>query len=211
MTYVIGHKCTLFMIMASNKEKGSFATKLTDPTVSNFDDFENPWNFSGLMHSNTAIVHKWMRHRGLILTQYVCDTKNYTKRCGKIAKVTARPTKADGETLRCGAHEYSIRKNSFFEKSHFGFPDLMNFIKCYLDGDLLCSIAKKTGMAYKSTALEWAKHVRMIFKEYIYQNVHGLQNMMLSGIVEIDESLFGRKVKYNKGNPHLGLKVLLYF
>ena len=32
-------------------------------------------------------------------------------------------------------------------------------------------------------------------------------HMQLSGTIEIDESLFGRQVKYHKGNPNLGLRV----
>jgi len=191
--------------MPPKKEKGNFRNKMSDPTLSEFSDFENPWNFMGLMQSRDSIVHKWMRDRGLLLTQYICPDE----KCHKICKITPRPKKADGETLRCGSHEYAMRKNSFFEKSHFAFQDLLHFIKCYLEGDLLSTIAKKTGMCYNTTAVEWAKYMRRIFKEYIYENVHGIENMTFSGIIEIDESLFGRKVKYNKGNPRVGLKVII--
>ena len=35
-------------------------------------------------------------------------------------------------------------------------------------------------------------------------------HMQLSGDVEIDESLFGRKVKYHRGNPHVGCKIWVF-
>ena len=43
--------------------------------------------------------------------------------------------------------------------------------------------------------------------EYVYKNVFAMKFM---GDVEIDESLFGRKVKYHRGNPHVGCKVWVF-
>ena len=37
--------------------------------------------------------------------------------------------------------------------------------------------------------------------------INAANPMMLEGEVQIDESLFGRKVKYHTGNPNRGLKV----
>ena len=53
-------------------------------------------------------------------------------------------------------------------------------------------------MDNKHTAVNWASYIRGIFCQYDFDTY----NMMNSeGEVEIDESLFGRKVKYNKGQP----------
>ena len=46
-----------------------------------------------------------------------------------------------------------------------------------------------------------------MFKKYVHNSVG---NMKLSGEVEIDESLFGRKVKYHRGNPHVGCQVWIF-
>lgn len=77
------------------------------------------------------------------------------------------------------------------------------FIKSYLEKNSLAQCARFTGMAYRSTAVNWASFMREVFKEY-FNNT--LRNVKLQGIVEIDESLFGRRVKYHKGNPNRGLK-----
>ena len=46
-----------------------------------------------------------------------------------------------------------------------------------------------------------------MFKETVHISVG---NMKLSGEVEIDESVFGRKVKYHRGNPHVGRQVWIF-
>jgi len=189
-----------------SNEKGHYNTKLKDPTLADFADFSNPWNFYALMQSSDSVVHAWMRHRGLLLTTYMCPRDNCHRKC----TVYRRKTKKDGFTLRCegtNCSEFGIRKNSIFEKSHFSFQDLMHFLKCFLEDQLLISMSKQTGMDYKSTSVQWAKTVRDIFKQYIYENVHGLNDMIFSEICELDESIFGRRVKYNKGNPNIGVKV----
>ena len=46
--------------------------------------------------------------------------------------------------------------------------------------------------------MNWASYIREIFCQYVFDTY----NMMnFEGEVEIDKSLFGRKVKYNKGQP----------
>lgn len=52
--------------------------------------------------------------------------------------------------------------------------------------------------------INWASFVREMFKEYFYRN---LRFRKLHGVIEIDESLFGRRVKFHRGNPSRGLKV----
>jgi len=193
--------------MAPTKDKGKYRCRKKGKYNScDFKDFSNTWNFFGLMMSKDSIVHSWLRKRGLILTQYICPASG----CGHLCEVYSRPKKKDGSTLRCTGkkhHEYGIRKNSFFEQSHYSFQDLLNFLRCFLQGDKLVTMSEKTGMAYKTTGVAWAHYVRRIFKQYIYENVHGLSYLTFSGIIEIDESLFGRRVKFHTGNPNIGLKV----
>lgn len=74
----------------------------------------------------------------------------------------------------------------------------MEFMRSYLFGSSLVRHSASSGMAYVSTAVEWAKYVREMFTEYVYVEI--LQSeMKLSGDVEIDECLFGRKWKYQRG------------
>ncbi len=64
-------------------------------------------------------------------------------------------------------------------------------------------------MDYKRTAIDYGKAVRVIFKEYMHREVI-VKQMKLDGIVEIDESLFGRQLKYHRGDPTVGLRVSKY-
>jgi len=187
---------------------GNYHCRKTDTTTIDFKDFSNPWNFFALFQSSDTIIHSWLKNRGLLLTTYTCSTD----KCGRLCKWVYRRSK-DTITLRCEGnsdHEFSIRKNSFFEKSHYSFQDLMNFVKLYLEGQLLVSISEQTGMCYKSTALHWSQLIRKMFKQYIYDCVHGKNDLIFSGIQEIDESIFGRRVKYNRGNPRVGIRVSIY-
>ena len=46
--------------------------------------------------------------------------------------------RTDGYVWRCTRnrnHEIGLRKFSFFERSHFPFADLMQFMKCFVDGE----------------------------------------------------------------------------
>ena len=53
-------------------------------------------------------------------------------------------------------------------------------------------------MEYKTTSVNWASYVREMFCQYVHTEY---EKIRFSGDVEIDESLFGRKVKYNRGKP----------
>jgi transposase-like protein len=61
-------------------------------------------------------------------------------------------------------------------------------------------------MAYKSSAVDWANYIRDWFVEYYYRDIRSTK---FSGIVEIDESLFGRRVKYNKGKA-VGRRIWIF-
>lgn len=63
-------------------------------------------------------------------------------------------------------------------------------------GATLRKCCQNSGIAYGHTAVDYANFLRDIFMEYVWNN---MRNEKLSGRVEIDESLFGRKRKYNKG------------
>ena len=61
-----------------------------------------------------------------------------------------------------------------------------------------------TGMDYKSTCTDWANFLRDIIKVWY---IKYSANIEFDGIVEIDESLFGSRIKYHRGDPKVGLRV----
>lgn len=62
-------------------------------------------------------------------------------------------------------------------------------------------------MDYKRSAVDWANFVRDLFKAYVADN---MTNIKLRGTIELDESMFGHKFKYHRGNPNCGLKVWIF-
>jgi hypothetical protein len=51
---------------------------------------------------------------------------------------------------------------------------------------------------YTHTFVNWGSYAREIFCEFVYSTY---KDLVFDGDVEIDESWFGRRVKYNRGNP----------
>ena len=111
----------------------------------------------------------------------------------------------DGEVWRCPFnknHEISIRDKSYFSRTKTSIQDVLLFVISYIEGNSLHLSAQKAGIQYKSTAVDWASYVREIAVEYVYCSVLGFNTgdpLIFRDHVEIDESLFGRKRKYNRG------------
>ena len=61
-------------------------------------------------------------------------------------------------------------------------------------------------MSYGSTAVDWGSFCRDLFIEYFVQNINPVK---LSGVVETDKSLFGRRTKYHRGMSR-GHKVWIF-
>lgn len=196
--------------MASSEKKirsaGSYRSRKLDPNEIDITDFQNPWDFFTVMTQDDSFVVSWCIRNGLLRGSMPCHRPG----CSGILSVAKRSRNISGTVLRCNKnrdHEQSVRKNSFFEKSHLTIQDAMMFVKSYLDGFSLSTCAKFSGVAYGSTAVDWGSFVREVMMEFYERN---LKSKTLSGEIEIDESLFGRKVKYNKGNPHKGLRVWVF-
>ena len=170
-----------------------------------FVDFINPYTFASLCLSSQTELVKWLQNRGLIAKSLDCH------KCGSKCTLSVRNKLSEGFSLRCAFnknHEYSIKRNSFFSHSQVLLRDLLVFIRTYLNKASLKLCADEAGIDYHHTAVEWAKSVRKIFVEYVYREVVSEANpMKLRGIVEVDESLFGRKVKNHRGDPRSGQQV----
>ena len=82
----------------------------------------------------------------------------------------------------------------------------MLFIKQYLDGVTLLEASRQAGIFHQKSGVDWASFIREPFKEDLHRS---LPHIRLSGEVEIDESLFGRRTKYHRGRPQ-GSKVWIF-
>ncbi|XP_062594545.1 uncharacterized protein LOC134255960 [Saccostrea cucullata] len=205
--------------MAERERKiaGNFRASQSNILDFTFSDLENPWNFFRLFMREEAQVNEWCRKNGLLVTQLPCTSKKKNgsrssegEKCNGNMVLRESAARTGGEILRCTKnrnHQKAMRVNSFFEGSTLTIPDCMLFIKSYLDKLTLLQCSRFVGIAYGTTAVNWGSFVREVFKEHFYRNTRFKK---LSGTVEIDESLFGKRTKYHRGNPHGGMKVWIF-
>ena len=72
---------------------------------------------------------------------------------------------------------------------------------------LLKKACSNAGITYRSAGEDWASFHCEICKEYVYTT---MSNIVFEGVVKIDESLFGRRCKYQRGNAIVGMKVWIF-
>ena len=144
--------------------------------------FNGQWR-NDLFQSRCSVPHV------CLLAHFRKDKKNIDQVCWRCC--TAK------------AHEISVRKYSFFERAHFTIQDIMLFIKQYFDGVTLLEATRQAEICYQKSGVDWASFIRELFKEDLHRS---LPHTRLSGEVEMDESLFGRRTIYHRGRPQ-GSKV----
>lgn len=216
--------CTVFKIMSDNtqsrKSGGSYRERFLNCEDIAISDLENPWNFFSIFLSDDTTINSWCRANRLLASTIKCKSRVKTGEnedgsiqygdCGGDMFVKNRAGKPVSSTFRCMTnrnHEKGVRAYSFFESANITIPDIMVFIKSYLDKLSLLQCSKFAGISYKSTAVNWGCMIRELFKEYYHTNI---KHKTLAGEIELDESLFGRKIKYRRGNPHLGLRIWIF-
>ncbi|MCG7867879.1 MAG: IS1595 family transposase [Candidatus Thiodiazotropha taylori] len=186
------------------RKPGNFKRKEEDIGKISFADFGNPWNFFHVFLSEERLAHSWCRSNGLLAKSLPCHI------CGAETELRYRANYVASESFRCtrnSSHERQTRTYSFFEGAKLPVNDIMLFLKSYIEGNSLKQCATFAGMSYGSTAVDWATYIRDMFKDYFKRNI---EPQVLSGEIEIDESLFGRRVKYHRGNPNVGVKVWVF-
>ena len=130
-----------------------------------------------------------------------------------LCNLQVREKRTDGLVWRCTKnrnHEIGLTKYSFFDRSHFLIANIMQFIKSFVDGESLHRMASDSGMDYKKSSVDWASFCREIAMEYVYRDVLGRgadPPMKLNGHIEIDESCFGSRTKYDRGGPAVNLEI----
>ena len=173
----------------------------TQPKDITLEDLGNPYNRYSLLMIPAAMFIRWLIGQHLLAPEVNCD------KCSHPCNLQLRGRALDGMQWRCTkntGHEISVRRYSFFQGSHFFCQDLFNFVITYLEGASLAYCARVCGLYYANTAVDWAQYMRDLFMQWVADT---LLHVKFTGVVEIDESMFGRRVKYHKGNPNVGLKV----
>ena len=172
-------------------------------------DFENPWNFYYLFGCDEGVVNDWLQRNGLLPVTLTCETVVNGGKCGGFMTLKPSANLEGGKLFRCRNnrdHRKTLKAYSFFEGSNLKIRDIMVFMKSYLDKCTLLQCSKFVGIAYGSTGVHWGSFMRNISGTLCQDN----KNLKLQGEIEIDESLFGRRVKFHRGNPNKGMKVWIF-
>ncbi|GFU84135.1 mitotic-spindle organizing protein 2A [Trichonephila clavipes] len=126
-------------------------------------------------------------------------------KCGKNMVMRERKGTIDGYEWRCrtkggeNPHDVckSIRKGTWFSKSHLSVCDIFNFNASFF-GKSMNEFAVKDVRVNKNTVVDWYMFCREVCMAAILKESEPLGGE--GKIVEIDESMFG-KMKYGKGKP----------
>ena len=119
--------------------------------------------------------------------------------CKKEMKCYKKKKKIDGFVWRCRNCDKtkSIRYKSFFNKSKLHLSQIFLFIFCYFKFEKILSkyIGEIVNIS-EQTCVDWGNFLREEISAYFLENplILGKNNP-----VQIDESMFGGKRKYNKG------------
>jgi hypothetical protein len=138
-------------------------------------------------------VATWLIQQGLLGRSRQCEKP------GCNGDVRVDPWDTPSDVIEAGTTRFP--SYSFFERSKLDAKDIMQLIKAYLEGLSLGITSRYAGVSYTGTAVDWGSFIRELMKEYFHVN---LSHKKMNGIVGTDESLFGRRVKFHRGDPNKG-------
>ena len=145
------------------------------------------------LRDNVSTI-RWMRGQGLLRKAKYCNA------CRMWCSQIRMPVKTDGYMFRCShcRKKTSIREDSFFAKSHLSLRVIMAVIFFFVrDVPAVTIQAMLPGRISEPALVDWLNFCRDIWSFYMLQ--HPIQLGGAAEIVEIDESKWGKKRKYNRG------------
>lgn len=189
--------------VASNS---TWATRIPAEFVLNIEenDLINPYNLFTLLMSTPDLLLEWLCTHGLIANTLTCNE------CQKPCRLYLRQKAIDGWSWRCTRnknHELSIRKFSFFSGSHLYLQDILLFCYTYISGQSLKQCSKDTGIGYSKSCVDWGSFIRDLCVQWVHEEVPKIK---FKGPCQLDESHYGREVKFWKGQAYNGLDVWVF-
>ena len=116
----------------------------------------------------------------------------------------------DGSVWRCGQckSRTSIRKDSYFKKHKLEIGKIFMFLYCYLKYDKMQSnyISEFTEIS-ENSLVDWGCYVRKTISNYFLVHPYKLG---AHHPVQIDESLFGGRMKYHVGDHAIHQKAWVF-
>jgi transposase-like protein len=144
-----------------------------------------------------------LQRQGLLHSHVVCEN------CNVEMRLMQRGDALDGWTWRCPLKKCkrrtSVRKDSYFADSKLGLETAFMLIYCYIAfPKMLAGDIAKIIDCERHTLIDWGNFIRETISHYFLSNP-----IILGGAdaaVQIDESLFGGRRKYNRGDHHIHTK-----
>ena len=143
---------------------------------------------------DTASCLNFLRQKNLIYTEKQCGQCN-------VPCILIKHHCRDTQMWRCPdcLKKLSIRADSFFSKSNLELRSIVLVIYFFSCGSSVKeTVIHLTGNVSKKSIIQWYSYLREICSAYLINHSPRLGGV--GHIVEVDESLFGRKRKYNVGN-----------
>lgn len=137
----------------------------------------------------------YMMSKGLLKNHMVCV-------CEEDMTLMKRGDLSDGKVWNCRKclKRTSIRKNSFFENSRLPLEKLMQIIYGFGLDFQIYQCKKLMPEIDEKSLIDWYSFLRDVCSASLLRNPVKLGSGVDSEIVEIDESLFGKKRKYHRGS-----------
>jgi len=154
---------------------------------------------------NTLEAIIWLAKRRLLKNTSLCGN------CNILRSLVENPGRSDHYLWRCRLcrSSQSIRKDSFFERSHLPLQQIIIFIYCWAQSFFLKTANRECGGMSEHTQTDWGNFCRDVCEAYLFQNQHQLggyrivNDQMVPAEVEIDESFFFKR-KANRGRYRAG-------
>jgi hypothetical protein len=159
-----------------------------------------PFKAALLLSEDTEQLIRELQSLGVLHKQLSCPKCNTRMRMQASTRYTL-----DGVCWRCTAKACrwteSIRKDSYFHNAHLSLGVCIMIIYAYLKYDKMLQkyISDIVGTSER-TVCDWGNFIRETISHYY------LENPILLGAnnaVQIDESLFGGRRKYNRGDHNI--------
>ncbi|CAG2245204.1 unnamed protein product [Mytilus edulis] len=149
-------------------------------------------NWYAVVSSQESIV-PYMMDNGLLKKEMTCT------HCASDMNLCKRKDISDSLQWKCPACllTSSIRRSSIFEKSKLPLRKLMELVY-YFGIDLQIYEVEKLSDISHVSVIEWFDQFRIVCKESL-TNDPVLLGSNSEHLIEIDESLFGKKRKYHRG------------
>ncbi len=146
---------------------GNYSKRLEPPRNCTFGGFINPWNFYCLS------LQPWEKY---IVGCEIMDwlpTVSFVSNANVAVPLGKCKNSVDGQTWRCNKNKLQVLHSAKFIL--FKIQDNLAFIKNFLYSQTLYKFKQFSGVDYKWTSIDWAKFIRDLFRQWVWDTLKDLK------------------------------------